>query len=521
MNNLSEKISIILVIFLVTFLSLPGLQLAFNFLPKTELYGYVASMPDAPNDKVTAWFNGSLQKWIDNYVNSNHGFRAELLRTFNEVEFRIFRQRANLNLIYTPIFGLYAKMQIDYINATIRDQENLKPKFYSYVFKVRAVQDILRKQSIDFLHVIAASKIFIVPYGVPVKYLATDTSKLLSSSLSLGDLLERLGVRTFDSAPFLRKISQECEYPLYSKAGVHWNFYAGCRVACEINDRFRPRFSMLDCRCEQPVMKKAESIDIDGLKLMNLWSFEKWRDMQPYPSIIASGSGAYRPSVLFIGDSFSDQIRVAMGECNIYSRIDFSSVFERFLSSGTSYDTATDMKNCLTNFKDFLHQYDIVILEMVDYNIYRYFGYGFVEKVLSEFVPTLISNQTSPDAGTYHKFSASSLISGWRQVGNVLTTNENIAIAGFRHSGDQPVSIAGDYRSVRKDKCSNTVDIFVNGSLVRTLTIDHADASLRHFKFLVPKESITSNGTILVTFLSHDLSQNLNLSFDNLGVHDY
>jgi hypothetical protein len=83
---------------------------------------------------------------------------------------------------------------------------------------------------------------------------------------------------------------------------------------------------------------------------------------------------------VFIGDSFSDQIRFALFQSNVVSKIIFSSYFqtrEVYGSGGNQIETSvTSPRDAQDKLMADISEADIIILEMVDYNVSK-LSYGF------------------------------------------------------------------------------------------------------------------------------------------------
>jgi hypothetical protein len=153
-------------------------------------------------------------------------------------------------------------------------------------------------------------------------------------------------------------------------------------------------------------MAEPHMVDVDGLLLLNIWSSAGLNKKTLYPSIKKIDDKHWKPSIVFIGDSFSDQIRFALHEADVYSTITMSGYFQTRefedlkLASTQVVKTAGkdfDVKDLL--IKDVIKS-DIVILEMVDYNVGR-FGYGFTDYFLDKLSTGRKEIQISSISGSY------------------------------------------------------------------------------------------------------------------------
>lgn len=377
---------------LVSILAAPAIQMATRLLPEVELRGWEPPPDPCPQDLATGWLDGSLQRCIDSLVRTRLGFRGAITRTFNEIEFRLFGQRNDL--FYNSRAGLYGSLQVDYLNATIRNADTLREQYRRIALKTRIVEQLLEERGVYFITVIAASKVFVNPFPLSRRYLSTDPERAFAVAARFGAALDAAGARNLDFTRILRMKQLESPLPFHGKVGLHWNFYAGCLAAGMLADRIRDDtgLALRHFTCSPPTMEPAHSVDIDGLYNMNLWSDQSLRDLQPYPVLrVTEDEEAERPRVLMIGDSFSDQLRKPLVDAKLFSYLDFSSYLATHQVIPGDPDQAPEPqrsidKATLTFAKD-IQPYRVVILQAVDYNIQRN-GYGFLERMLDDLLPS-------------------------------------------------------------------------------------------------------------------------------------
>jgi len=373
-------------------LALPTFQLVTQFFPRGQLYGYTDETPARPASLTFGLLDKSTQKWIEKYFDANLGFRAALVRTFNEVNFLLFREAPRLRLLSTPDRGLYSGMSIDNLNAEIIHKTELENEYRIEAKKLRQVQDKLVAQGKYFEVIIASSKPYVYPKPLGSRYLYGGGDEIFNRAASFGEILKSEGVNALDSGPMLRQFVGASGIETHPSSGVHWNYYAGCIAAARVSEDARshqfPEMPVLNCGT--PVFEPPHMIDTDGYQLLNLWSDGGLLKPSPYPAITPSPTSTWQPDIVFIGDSFSDQMRYAFQQANQYSQMVMSSYFRTRQIEGRPNDIMA--KEQVENQKGIqdavirdVLQSDIVILEMVDYNVPRW-GYGFSDYFLENYL---------------------------------------------------------------------------------------------------------------------------------------
>jgi hypothetical protein len=358
--------------------------------PDGALYGHIDAKQEKPPSLVQGFFDKSTQKWIENYFEVNLGFRAALIRNFNELNFALFKEAPRLRLYSTPERGLYSGMSIDSLNDEILHRTEKRRVYAIEAKKLLELQKMFEAQRKYFVVVIATSKPYVYPEGLGEKYLVGGDSNPFARAASFGQELAAQGVNVIDAGPLLRQYSVETGIETHPHSGVHWNYVAGCFIASKImrlgQESMLP--DIQDITCGEPRYAKPHMIDIDGLQLLNIWSNGSIGKPSPYPQITQLAPKQWRPKIVLIGDSFSDQIRYAFKESGNFSRIVVSNYFsvrevDDALNSvpspsGKEIEVAQIRQIVLDDIK----QSDVVILQMVDYNVNR-LGYGFQDYVLN------------------------------------------------------------------------------------------------------------------------------------------
>jgi hypothetical protein len=392
MSRINKIIGFVFSVTLVTVLALPALRWLDLRAPDGTLYGYTDEVPPPPTNAMRAFFDRSLQRWVEKYFEVNLGFRALLIRSFNELNFRFFREAPKLRLYTTSAHGLYSKMSIENLNDEVVRRKVLEERYRIEAEKLLRVQRQLQSQGKYFEVVIGTSKPYVYPDSLGTRYLVGGSAGIFDRAANFGNILREAGVNVIDGGPLLREFATRTGVETHPASGVHWNYYAGCLVARQLFENLRTcQFAeapMLDCG--EPRVAEPQMVDVDGLLLLNIWSMGGLAKPSPYPTIAKIGEMTWRPNIVFIGDSFSDQIRYALRQANAYSRMVMSGYFrEREIDDrveGTT--TVADMKADESTIREALMKdianSDVIVLQMVDYNVGRW-GYGFADYILNYF----------------------------------------------------------------------------------------------------------------------------------------
>ena len=369
----------------VGLLALPALQYFFQFTQEGLLYGYVEPKASLAEGEKLSWFKRTSQQHWEEQFNEHVGFRAFLIKVFNEFTFRVFSEAPRMSIYSTTQHGLYSTMSINSLNDEYINREKLTQNYISLAKKLKELQQLLEAKGIRLQVVISSSKAYVHAQDLGKSFLAYPHGDIYSKTANLGHELEVLGVNVVDSAPLLRQFNEETSIETHPNSGLHWNYYAGCVVAKKLLQEVKktmPDITQIDCG--NPTYKEPQWVDVDGLLLLNLLSKAHLNKPSPYPSPSAISSTPFRPKVLMVGDSFMDQITYALDQAKIYSKLILSSYFmtrqKSIVNNQPSSKSAKQIQERV--IKDALNSH-LVILQMVDYNVPRY-GYGFVEAMLEE-----------------------------------------------------------------------------------------------------------------------------------------
>lgn len=387
MKNNHDSLALYFSIAFVIFLALPALGYFFHFAPGKELFGYVEMKTAQPEKLIPGWLNKTLQPHIEEVVNQKIGFRAAFIRFFNDLNFRLFSEHPHSDIYATKEHGLYFKYSIAHLNNEYLYREKLSQEYDVLAKKLAEIQGLLAAKGKHFEVIISSSKPYLHLEGLGSRFLVNTNNDIYDKTASLGRSLQNHGVHVIDSGPILREFYKKKAVETHAYSGVHWNYYAGCVIAKQLFNDIRKTFSETpSIHCGSPSFQRAKLIDRDGHLLINILSNAKLVRKSPYPNPSASFSGNYRPNMLIVGDSFMHQIIDALDQAKSYSKITISSYFRTHINHTPNepllYEDPTSQTETEEAVLKAALEKDIIILQMVDYNIIRK-GYGFVEALLT------------------------------------------------------------------------------------------------------------------------------------------
>jgi hypothetical protein len=300
--------------FLVVFFALCALPLAARFGqfgPSAELRGAVTP-PAEVAFGARSYFDGSFQKAFEEIFNAKLGFRAALIRSDNELNFRAFHEFApspGTSMILGKRRFIYERQYVDaYNRRDLAPAEVLEQK----VRRLKLVQDYLVRRRSTLLVVISPNKAAVYPEYLPPRFVSEERVRLTDNYSVFVGLLQKYGVNFLDAQKELLDEKASRPYTLFANSGAHWNDPTACRVAGQIETFILQAQggAELELQCDPVVMAgEPKGTDRDLADLANLWFEEELFQPTPYarPRVAQRGH-VRRPSVLFIGSSFLWQI---------------------------------------------------------------------------------------------------------------------------------------------------------------------------------------------------------------------
>ncbi len=313
-----KKAKNILLILLLVFLWASMVQGLFHVFPETKLKGSFVK-PEKPDFVLDSFLTGGFQKKWEAYEDYNFGFRGALIKLKNGIEYVLFKEIDNGDIIEGRNGYLYSRGSAE---RTIRGgYYNGKEKNEQTIAGIKFLKEGIEKHGGHLVVVIAPSKESVMPEHLPSFY---DNAVLTQSDYK--DFLE--GYRK-NNIPFLdlpehfRNINHAYQYPLFTKTGFHWSVY-GASIAQDTILKYCQ--SLLAVPMPAYIRKGVErsdtarGADADFEDVMNLpFSLQQSGYVYPRIEMVESTLKTKRPKVIIVGDSFFWQIKNLKNLAGIFS----------------------------------------------------------------------------------------------------------------------------------------------------------------------------------------------------------
>ncbi len=214
-----KRVSNILLISIFVALLLPVAQHYTHFPRMKSLKGAIVE-PKKPKLSLSGYFNATLQDSVDKYVEHFVGFRPDLVRLHNQIQFSLFDTINAKGVIFGKEGYLF---EYNYIRAlyglNFVGLEKVKQDISETVF----VNDWLNKQGKHLIIVFAPGKATFFPDKVPDMY-KPDTIGFRNNDL-YSDSLIKHQIPLIDGNKYFLSIKDTSRYSLFPKSGIHWSFY--------------------------------------------------------------------------------------------------------------------------------------------------------------------------------------------------------------------------------------------------------------------------------------------------------
>ncbi len=299
MENKTAKRWLVYVLLLIVLLPLAEQQ--FGFIKSGPL---LCGSKQNPNTKLTlrAWWDGTYQNAKSLYLNDSVGFRPDLVRLSNQLDFSLFRKLSAGDIIGYDGYVFGREDVTEYCGSPYMGEEVIRAE----LIKVKRLQDTLQRLGKTFIFAYAPSKAHCMPAQIPgllTKIKVAGVSNY-STFRTIGDSLH---LNQLDYVALFRSMNDTTQNQLMTRQGFHWSVY-GSLVAADTMIKFIER----ERNIKMPglVLTKmhysdtARDSDNDLVKCTNL-IFPLSGERYSYPEYYYhADTNATRPKAIFIGDSF-------------------------------------------------------------------------------------------------------------------------------------------------------------------------------------------------------------------------
>jgi len=309
-----------------------------------------------------SWFTGTYQKDYSNYLEDHIGFRNIFVRSYNQFNWSLFRKPANKGIIPGDNDFLYT---INYIDAYYGRTFIGYDKIRNHCEMIKEVQVKLDSLGIVLFIVLAPGKASMFPENIPERYSLAASAP--TNNQAYLECFREYGIRHIDFHTHFKAIRDTSTYPLYHKAGIHWNTY-GAYYALDSIVRYLENESGLDMAdmyyegiewAEQP-----RGSDYDVGDALNIFSRIHDQPM-PYPyGYKYRNVDKARPNLMVIGDSYYWTIFNLEGNHRLWNKHDFRYYDVQMVPAGGGDKTLRDL-----SYEEFV-KYDFVMVLYTESNMH-------------------------------------------------------------------------------------------------------------------------------------------------------
>jgi hypothetical protein len=362
--------------FLLVVLLLPLLNMKLKLIESGALEG--AGLADNVTFYRSKWWDGSYQIQKDKYFNDNIGFRPDLVRVINQLNFSLFDKLAAGGVVMDKDQYLY---YTDYIEEYTGQSYAGDDQPRETLTKLKKIQDTLERLDKTIVLVYSPSKPYYFPEHVPGDGIKEGIQTNFKTYFRIGD---SLGVHQIDMNRWYASLKNKTRYPLFSKQGIHYTLY-GATFAVDSIIRYIEFVRYI--KMPHPVYDKIETsfrarrTDDDVGKVLNLMFPIKEKFY--YPGIVYKPDiNVFKPKTIYIGDSFIWPL-LFTGIMNSNTNPEFWYYCEHFYNADFDKGSVCSDMNKY-NWQKSMLEADCIIMAYTTTNLVK-MQKGFIEKAYEYF----------------------------------------------------------------------------------------------------------------------------------------
>jgi hypothetical protein len=379
--NLLKNTFLLLILALLIF---PALQKQFNFISSAPLKG-LFQLQEKPLISMTSWISGTYQQQYQKYWDDQPGFRSDLVRLFNQVDYSFFSQAHAAKIIVGKEGFLFGNQYIEaYLGTDFMGENYIDQK----IRQVKYLQDFLwEKKNILLLVIFTPDKGTYYREMIPDRFL--EKKQAVNNYSQYAWKCREAGINIIDFNSLFLSMKDTSKYILYPKTGVHWSTY-GAVVAADSLTKYLGKklgIRMPEIVVDSIVLSKIPRDEDDDIsRTMNL-IFPVSQPVLAYPGYHFRGdSTVKKPAALFIGDSFYWSWYNPGIIRNVFS----NDPFWYYDKEVYPENPAKPMNTGLIDLKSNVENQDVIILMQVNGGEGD-LGYGFIDRAFAEY-DTSINN---------------------------------------------------------------------------------------------------------------------------------
>ncbi|MBU1370160.1 MAG: hypothetical protein KJ578_08885 [Bacteroidetes bacterium] len=204
---------------LMLLLILPFLQQQFE-VPKVRALKGAFSTPPMPGWSFAHFWDGSFQDSMNKYLENNIGYRPDLVRLHNQLQYSLFDTINAQGVIIGKAGYLF---ELNYIKALYGLDYVGDEKVKTDVEKTIVVNNWLKANNKQLIVVLAPGKGSFFPEFIPDKYRPDSIGK--QNYTEYYRLLLENNIDVIGGNDWFNAVKDTSRYALYPKAGIHWSYY--------------------------------------------------------------------------------------------------------------------------------------------------------------------------------------------------------------------------------------------------------------------------------------------------------
>ena len=365
--------------FLFIVLTLPAVEQKFHFIKVAPLKGGYKDAVDSVF-RLQSWLSGAFQAQREKYLNDGVGFRPDLVRLTNQIDFSLF------DICHTA-WTVKGKdqylFQWPYINAYNGSDFSGRQVILERCVKMRALQDTFAKMGKSFILAYLPSKASSYPEYFPDDRVVKHPGP--TNYAVYRHIADSLGINQIDLDAWFVSMKNTSKEPLYSKQGIHWTTY-GAILGGDSLTRYMEHLRGI--HVQHPRWEKmvhSDSLrggDDDVAAELNL-VFPEAHETLAYPVIedVPNDTGK-KINAIYIGDSYAHKMIEFGIVYKMNNQCEYWGYFDEIHDiNGHQYSTINTY-----DWIGALKRTDCIVLSYTLFNFYH-LGDGFIEHAYDYYFP--------------------------------------------------------------------------------------------------------------------------------------
>jgi hypothetical protein len=373
-----------LLIFFCVVLLLPILQRSLSFVHSGKLYGAYVQAPEVQLT-LASWFDGSYQTGMMKYITDRYGFRPDIIRLNNQVDYSLF---GKLHYAEAGLGSGYCLWDLNYINAYLGRDYIGYDSILKTMVKLKRLQDTLAHLGKAIILVHAPNKAYFYPEYFPqlMKGIPQGPTNLQACTR----ICDSLSINQVNFNSWFVALKKTYGTLLYPKQGIHWSVY-GAALAADSLVRYMEKLrgiTMPHLHNNKLVYSQTPQCTDDDLgKPLNLiFPFHKETYCYPqigYPNIAT----ATRPNVIYVGCSFMFQWLYLGIPHYTNNNWQFWYYFNEVCTEQFPHGDGNAPRIANYDWLSEVNKTDYIVLLYTAHNIPEGIGSGFIEKAYDHYYP--------------------------------------------------------------------------------------------------------------------------------------